>query len=97
MFIFIFGPWAHLWRVSNLGLEPCLFLFIYLFYRVFESFCVGYLFRVKFCLALIFIFILYLIIVKCLIVICRVVCIVLCVVINCFCILYVVRVLIMTY
>ena len=23
---FIFGPRAHLWRVSNLGLEPCPFL-----------------------------------------------------------------------
>ena len=22
---FHFGPWAHLWRVLNLGLEPCLF------------------------------------------------------------------------
>ena len=32
MFIFIFGPWAHLWRVSNLGFEPCPFLFAYLFY-----------------------------------------------------------------
>ena len=27
-FFYYFGPRAHLWRVSNLGLEPCPFLFI---------------------------------------------------------------------
>ena len=32
MFILIFGPRAHLRRVSSLGLEPCPFLFAYLFY-----------------------------------------------------------------
>ena len=25
---FYFGPWAHLWRVSYLGLEPCLFILV---------------------------------------------------------------------
>ena len=35
---FHFGPWAHLWRVSNLGLEPCPFILLILFYRVLESF-----------------------------------------------------------
>ena len=44
---FHFGPRARLWGVSNLGLEPCSFPFIYLFYLVFESLCVSYLFRVK--------------------------------------------------
>ena len=32
---FYFWALSHLWRVSNLGLEPCLFLFAYLFYRIF--------------------------------------------------------------
>ena len=41
---FHFGPRAHLWRISNLGLEPCPFLL----YQVFESFCISYLFRVYF-------------------------------------------------
>ena len=37
---FHFGPRAHLWRVSNLGLEPCPFLL----YRVFKSFFIYFVF-----------------------------------------------------
>ena len=37
---FHFGPQAHLWRVSNLGLEP----YPFLFYRVLESFCISFYF-----------------------------------------------------
>ena len=44
---FHFGPQAHLQQGSNLGLEPSPFRFIYLLYRVFESLCVSYLFRVN--------------------------------------------------
>ena len=46
-FVSIFvGPWAHLWQSSSLGLEPI--LLFYLFSRVFESFCISYLFHVYF-------------------------------------------------
>ena len=43
----LIGPRAYGWQGSSLGLELFL-LHHYLFYRVFESFCVSYLFRVNF-------------------------------------------------
>ena len=39
---FHFGPWAYLWRVSNLGLEPCPCFFI----ESLSRFCISYLFGV---------------------------------------------------
>ena len=49
--VLLFGPRAHLWRVSNLGLEPCPFLFAYLFYSSnLNCLVLVYLFHVYFCI-----------------------------------------------